>query len=132
MATTKQQFAQDTIQAEEPEGGLGGGRSNLGYIERRLKDKVFRNCPVFTDADEEFVEGIRLMLSQGTIAKKVAQTIKKEFERTMDSLEMLIILRKHIRIVDDYGRRKNTRTQARHEVILSGYLVGLENGNGTE
>jgi len=79
LAINKQRFEHDTIQAEEPAGGRGAGRSNLSYIEKRLKDKAFRNCPKFTDADEEFIEGVRRMLSQGTMAKKVAQTIPQKY-----------------------------------------------------
>jgi len=123
LAINKQRFEHDTIQAEEPAGGRGAGRSNLSYIEKRLKDKAFRNCPKFTDADEEFIEGVRRMLSQGTMAKKVAQTIKKEFEKTLDPLEMLTILRKNIRLLDDSGARQDNRVQAQREVILSGYLI---------
>ena len=80
LETNKQRFEQDTIQAEEPVGARSGGRSNLSYIDKRLKDKAFRNYPKFTDADEELIEGSRRMVDQGTMAKKVAQTIKKQFQ----------------------------------------------------
>jgi hypothetical protein len=123
LAINKQCFEHDTIQAEEPGTGRGGGRSNLSYIEKRLKDKTFRSCPKFTDSDEEFIDGVRRMLANGTMAKKIAQRIKKEFEKTLDPLEMLSILRKHVRLVDDFQEQKNNRSQARREVILSGYLI---------
>lgn len=123
LTHNKQQFEQDTMQAEEPAGGRASGRSNLNYIEKRLKDKVLRNCPVFTDTDEEFIDGVRRMINQGTIAKKIAQTIKKEIEKTLDPLEILAILRKHIRLIDDTEGRKNDSTQTQREVILSGYLI---------
>jgi len=63
------------------------------------------------------------MIAQGTMAKKVAQTIKKEFEKTLDPLEMLAILRRHVRVVDDAVDRKSREKQARREVILSGYKI---------
>ena len=122
LETNKQRYAQDTLQAEEP-AGSGGGRSNVGYIEKRLKDKAFRACPKFTDSDEEFLDGVRRMISQGLMAKKTAQVLKKEFEKTLDPLKMLAILHKHIRTVDDGGNRTSGRSQNRREIILSGYQV---------
>lgn len=123
LAINKQRFEQDSIQAEDPAAKRMGGRSNLSYIEKRLKDKTFRSCPKFTDTDEEFIDGVRRMIAQGTVAKKVAQTIKKEFEKTLDPLEMLAILRKNIRLPVDPGTPQDNRAQARREVILSGYLI---------
>jgi hypothetical protein len=94
----------------------------LNYIERRLKDKYFKNCRKFTDIDEEYIDNIRKMIAQGTIAKKVAQKIKKELENTLDPLEMLHVLRKHIRSVA-LKETQRIRTGQKREVILSGYLL---------
>ena len=63
------------------------------------------------------------MIAQGTMAKKIAQTIKKELERTLDPLEMIIILRKHIRVVDGPERINRKTTTTKKEVILSGYQI---------
>ncbi|MBC2744855.1 MAG: DEAD/DEAH box helicase family protein [Desulfosarcina sp.] len=122
LETNKQRFDQDTMQSKEPAGSRGG-RSNLSYIDKRLKDKAFRNCPRFTDADEDLIEGIRRMIAHGTMAKKVAQTIKREFEKALDPLEMLAILRMHVRVVDDAADRKNRKERVWREVILSGYQI---------
>ena len=122
LETNKQRFAQDTLQDEEP-AGSSGGRSNASYIEKRLKDKVFRNCQKFTDADEDFLDGVRKLIAQGLMAKKTAQTIKKAFEKTLDPLELLAILRKHIRSVDEGNNQPSRSTGARREIILSGYQV---------
>ena len=62
------------------------------------------------------------MLRQGTLAKKTTQLIKNDFEKTIDPLEMLNILRKHVRTIaidDD----KNAKKFQKREVILSGYLI---------
>lgn len=123
LETNRQRFQQDTIQAAEPEGKRGGGRSNLGYIEKRMKDKVFKNCPKFTDSDEEFIVGVQQMITRGTMAKKVAQTIKKELERILDPLEALAVLRRHIRVVDSRGQSGQKTVPAKREVILSGYQI---------
>lgn len=122
LETNKQRFAQDTLQDEEP-ATSGGGRSNTAYIERRLKDKVFRHCEKFTDSDEEFIDGVRRMIAQGLLAKKTAQTIKNEFEKTLNPLEMVTILRKHIRKVDEGSQPSTNPSGTRREIILSGYQV---------
>ncbi|MCX6580802.1 MAG: SNF2-related protein [Candidatus Aminicenantes bacterium] len=121
LEDNKEAFRRDTSQDIEIDRG-SGGRSNLDYIERRLKDKYFKNCRKFTDSDEEFLENLRKMMAQGTIAKKVAREIKKELENTLDPLEILNILRKHIRgaVVSD---NQPARTNLKREVILSGYLL---------
>ena len=123
LETNKQRFEQDSMQTEAPAQKSRGGRSNIKYVENRLKDPVFKRCKKFTDLDEEFLVGVRNMIKQGTIAKKIAQ-ILKEFEKTVDPLEMLTILRKHIRVVEDQDAAKNKRINKR-EIILSIYQQGM-------
>jgi superfamily II DNA or RNA helicase/HKD family nuclease len=123
LETNRQRFAQDTLQDNEPVGIGGGGRSNVGYIEKRLKDKVFRNCQKFTDTDEEFIEGVRRMIAQGLLAKKTAQTVKTAIEKTLDPLEMVAILRKHIRSLEATDHQTAKQPGAGREIILSGYMV---------
>jgi len=122
LEMNKQRFALDSVQEEEP-AGPGGGRSNTSYIERRLKDKTFRSCKKFTDADEDFLEGVRRMIAQGLMAKKTAQTVKNAFEKTLDPMELLAILRKHIRAVDEGNTRTQRTGGTRREIILSGYQI---------
>jgi hypothetical protein len=122
LEINKQRFAQDIMQSDEP-AVRGGGQSNVGYVEKRLKDKVFRNCQKFTDADEEFIEGVKRQISQGLVAKKTAQTIKKAFEKILDPLEMITILRKHIRIHESSAPQTWKQPGARREIILSGYQI---------
>lgn len=122
LEINKQRFSQDTLQ-EEASAVMSGGRSNISYIERRLKDKVFRNCKKFTDADEEFLDGVRRMIAQGLVAKKTSQTLKKAIEKTDNPLEVLAILRKHIRNENDSVNHTSKPVGARREIILSGYLV---------
>lgn len=123
LETNKQRFAQDTLQDEQPAGGGSRGRSNVGYIEKRLKDKAFRNCQKFTDDDDTFIEGVKRMIAQGLMAKKTAQTIKKAFEKTLDPLEMVGILRKHIRTLAITERPSSQQLGMRREIILSAYQI---------
>ncbi|MCO5936889.1 SNF2-related protein [Mucilaginibacter sp. RB4R14] len=121
LQTNKTRFELDTNVSDEEQKG-SGGRSNAKYIETRLKDKSFRNFKGFTDYDDEFITGVREMLTQGTIAKKTTQFIKNDLEKTLDPLETLNILRKHIRLIAIEGTKEIKKFQKR-EVILSGYLI---------
>ncbi len=121
LQTNKTRFELDTTVGDEPTKG-SGGRSNAKYIETRLKDKTFKNFRGFTDFNDEFLNGVREMLTQGTIAKKTAQLIKNELEKTTDPLQILHILEKHIRYVAIEGTQNAKKFQKR-EVILSGYLI---------
>lgn len=121
MQTNKTRFELDTtVGDEEPKGS--GGRSNSKYIETRLKDKSFKNFKGFTDYNDEFIYGVKEMLLQGTIAKKTAQLIKNELEKTTDPLQVLHILEKNIRFVAIEGA-KNAKKFQKREVILSGYIT---------
>ncbi len=121
LHTNKSRFELDSTVGDEPADSTGG-RSNAKYIENRLKDKSFRNFKTFTDSDEEFIEGVKNMLANGTIAKRTAQDIKKELEKTIDPIEVLHVLRKHIRSIAIENNGSNKSLQ-RREVILSGYLI---------
>ncbi|MBT1705872.1 SNF2-related protein [Chryseosolibacter indicus] len=101
---------------------LTRGRSNAKYIEDRLKDKNFKSYKGFTDDDDEFIRGVRQMISLGTIAKKTSQQIKKELEFETNPLHVIGILRKYIRTiaVEDHAHGKQS---VKREVILSGYLA---------
>lgn len=121
LQTNKSRFELDTTIGDEETKG-SGGRSNAKYVESRLKDKSFKNYKGFTESDEEFINGVRDMLNQGTMAKKTAQLIKKELEKTLDPLAILNILRKQIRTIAIEGNNNSKKFQKR-EVILSGYLI---------
>ncbi len=121
LETNKKRFELDTTTGDEPSQG-SGGRSNAKYIETRLKDKSFKNFKGFTDSNDEFLNGVKDMLAQGTMAKKTAQLIKAELEKTADPLQMLHILEKHVRFVAIEGAQ-NTKKFQKREVILSGYLI---------
>ncbi len=121
LQTNKTRFELDSTIGDELTNG-GGGRSNAKYIENRLKDKSFRYFKGFTDSNDEFLNGVREMLAQGTIAKKTAQLIKVDLEKTADPLQILYILEKHIRYVAIEGTQNEKKFQKR-EVILSGYLI---------
>lgn len=121
LQMNKIRFELDSTVGDEEQKSVGG-RSNAKYIETRLKDKSFKSFKGFTDYDDEFVNGVRDMLTQGTLAKKTTQSIKNDLEKTLDPLETLNILRKYIRLISIEGNNEAKKFQKR-EVILSGYLV---------
>jgi superfamily II DNA/RNA helicase/HKD family nuclease len=120
LDTNKAKFQLDTVVGEEYDSK--GGRSNLHYIETRLKEKSFKGCKQFTDSDEDFISGVRSMLDEGRIAKKTAQLIKKELEKTLEPLQMLGILHKYIRSIA-VDESRNGKNNIKREVILSAYLT---------
>jgi len=95
LQTNRARFELDTTIGDEPQ-KTPGGRSNVKYIENRLKSKAFKNCKTFTDSDDEFISSVKNILAMGTMAKRTARDIKNELEKTLDPLETLSILRKHI------------------------------------
>jgi len=121
LQTNRARFELDTTIGDEPQ-KTPGGRSNVKYIEQRLKDKSFKNFKGFTDSDDEFLESVKNILLLGTMAKRTARDIKKELERTIDPLETINILRKHIRATAIENSTAKKAFQKR-EVILSGYLI---------
>jgi superfamily II DNA/RNA helicase/HKD family nuclease len=121
LEINKKRFELDTTIGDEESKGIGG-RSNAKYIETRLKDKSFKNFKGFTETNEAFLSGVKEILAQGTIAKKTAQLIKLELDKTTNPLQMLHILEKHFRFVLIEGSQNAKKFQKR-EVILSGYLT---------
>lgn len=121
LQTNKAKFELDTTIGDEPKKS-SGGRSNVKYIEDRLKDNSFKNFKGFTDSDDEFIQSVKNILQLGTMAKRTARDIKKELEKTLEPLEVLNILRKHIRTTAIENSNTKKALQKR-EVILSGYLI---------
>jgi len=123
----KARFELDTTQGQEPTKS-SGGRSNVAFIERILKDKTFRSFKKFTDSDEAFLDEVRQQLAEGLIAKKTSQIVKKEIEEAVaiqgmiDPMKVLFTLLKHIKITSAPTSDNHSGYQKR-EVILSGYLI---------
>ncbi len=121
LEVNKARFDLDTTMQEEEQ--TPKGRSNVKYIERRLKEPSFRRYKGFTDADEEFIAGVKELIRQGLLAKKTAQKIKKELEKETDPLQVLHILRRHIQRVEVVRETQKNQSPIAKEVILSGYLT---------
>lgn len=127
LQVNKTKFKQDTLESEESP-AASGGRSNATFIERILKDRSFKNFKKFTEADEEFINTVRMMLASGSIAKKTTQTVKKEIEKiaaeenAIDPMKVLYVLRKYIKVID-LETSDASGSYLKREVILSEYLL---------
>jgi len=128
LEANKLSFEQDTLQQSDPDLQKTGGRSNIDYIETRLKERNFKQCKKFTDTDEDFIDGVKKMIRQGTLAKKTAVNIKRALEKTLDPLIMLKILRNHIRFVDGSESVSLQPHQHKKEIILSAYQIKADVG----
>ena len=127
LNTNKAKFQIDTTQGQESTKPVGG-TSNAAFIERVLKDKQFKNFKKFTDSDEDFLNKVKQLLQDGAIAKKTAQVIKKEIEKTaidqglVDPMKVLHILQNNIRSTV-FENHQSSFSYLKREVILSGYLI---------
>lgn len=127
LNTNRAKFQLDTTDGQEPDKKTGG-KSNTSFIDRILKDKLFKNFKKFTDSDEEFISDVKQLIADGAIAKKTAQIIKKAIEKSMldqgalDPMKVLHILQNNIRSTAIENQQNGSGYQKR-EVILSGYLI---------
>lgn len=123
LDTNKARFGLDLEQKEVDAGRVKSGGSNLSYILTRLKSKAFKHEKRFTEADEAYLANIRRMIELGMVAKKTAQVIKKEIEEELNPLNVLKILRKHIREVSVKEEKEPQMPfNSKKEIILSAYL----------
>lgn len=127
LNTNKAKFQLDTTDGQEPD-KKSGGKSNTSFIDRILKDKLFKNFKKFTDSDEEFINDVKQLIADGALAKKTAQIIKKAIEKSvadqglLDPMKVLHILQNNIRSTTIENQQSGNGYQKR-EVILSGYLI---------
>jgi superfamily II DNA/RNA helicase len=128
LNVNKSKFRQDTTENSEMP-VKKGGKSNADFIEKLLKDPVFKNYKKFTESDEEFIANIRMMLISGVIAKKTTQFIKKELEKIalvenrLDPMKILYILRTYIKPVNMEQTTGRAASYLKREVILSEYFL---------
>lgn len=125
LEKSKEAFATATSpQAQDEEVRKSGG-ANDAYIMKRLKAKEIRRYQGFTDEDEEFIQDVLQLLSDGALprptTKKVAESLRKEAE----PLKVLGILRRDIPIqfLQPTRAQQTFRGLTPREVILSSWLL---------
>jgi len=101
------------------------GGANDTYILKRLKAKEIRRYQGFTEDDEQFIQQVIQLLTDGALprptTKKVAEALKTEIE----PLKVLGILRRDISTLFLQATRAQLthNTLSPREVILSSYLL---------
>jgi superfamily II DNA/RNA helicase len=109
--------------AEEVTRQAGG--ANDAYIMKRLKVKEIRRYQGFTDTDEQYIQDVLQLLSDGALprptTKKVAAGLRKEAE----PLKVLGILRRDIpaQFLQPTRAQQTFRGLTPREVILSSWLL---------
>ena len=101
-----------------------GGSANDAYILKRLKAKEIRRYQGYTEDDEEYIQQVLRLLTDGALpkptTKKVAEALKKE----IDPLKVLGILRRDIpsQFFQPTRAQQTSHGLSPREVILSSYL----------
>lgn len=99
-----------------------GGSSNEGFIIKTLKASA--KFQGFTDDDEEYLKLVRAALESGSIPKNTSKRIKQAIQKNLQPLNVLRVLKDHIKYDDLYMDSQKPREIAVREVILSEYLAG--------
>lgn len=103
--------------------------SNSDKLIKILASSGIRNCPAYTEDDEEYVELVIRELDRGGIPRntvsKVKQSIQETPEIILNPLKLLSLLKMNIssRFLLDHNESVNTPWSGPKEVILSLYLL---------
>jgi len=121
----KEAFAAATSPEKADEATPQAGGANDAYIMKRLKAKEIRLYQGFTDDDEQYIQNVLQLLSDGALprptTKKVAAALKKEAQ----PLRVLGILRRDIpaQFLQPTRAQQTFRGLTPREVILSSWLL---------
>ena len=98
-----------------------GGSSNESFIIKTLK--AHAKFQGFTDDDEEYLKLVRVALESGLVPKNTSKRIKQALKKNLQPLNLLHVLKDHIKYDDLYMDSKKPGEMAMREVILSEYLA---------
>ena len=125
LAKNKAAFTEATSEDLDEAIAKHKGGANDAYILKRLKAKEIRRYQGFTEDDEQFIQQVIQLLTDGALprptTKKVAEALKTEIE----PLKVLGILRRDISTLFLQATRAQLthNTLSPREVILSSYLL---------
>lgn len=115
-----------TADAEQAEATHRGSPSDA-FILKRIKDRTVRQCPQFTEDDEEFVGKVIRLIEDGLLpkptSKKVAASLK--LAENLHPLKVLAVLRHTIKreFFQASPAAHASQALAPREVILSSFLI---------
>jgi hypothetical protein len=125
LAKNKAAFTEATSEDLDEAIAKHKGGANDAYILKRLKAKEIRRYQGFTEDDEQFIQQVIQLLTDGALprptTKKVAEALKTEIE----PLKVLGVLRRDISTLFLQATRAQLthNTLSPREVILSSYLL---------
>ena len=125
LAKNKAAFTEATSEDLDEAIAKHKGGANDAYILKRLKAKEIRRYQGFTEDDEQFIQQVIQLLTDGALprptTKKVAEALKTEIE----PLKVLGIFRRDISTLFLQATRAQLthNTLSPREVILSSYLL---------
>lgn len=99
-----------------------GGSSNEAFIVKTLKASA--KFQGYTDDDEDYLKLVRAAFESGSVPKNTSKRIKQAIQKNLQPLNVLRVLKDHIKYDDLYIDSQRPKEIAVREVILSEYLAG--------
>jgi superfamily II DNA or RNA helicase len=125
----KQKFKSITTEKVSDESILKGGRDKTTMLLRMLNSQEIKNFKGFTEYDEEYLEKVKKVLSEG-INEQTLKTLVKALAKEDSPLKILAKVR--INLPEEFFNasavQSAAKTSGSREVILSVYLSGDNNG----
>ena len=129
LDSNKQQFKLITSEKISDDAILKGGRDKTTKLLRILNSKEIKNFKGFTEYDEEYLERVRKILSEG-INEQTLKTLVKALSTENNPLKILALIRANLpdEFFNEPVIQGAAKTSDPSEVILSVYLSGDNDG----
>lgn len=125
LERNKDAFARDTSAQDEDLTARRAGGAHERSVLARLRTREIRRYQGFTDEDEQYIQSVRDLLTDGVLPKAITKQLDDALKTEAEPLKVLAILRRII--PQDFFRPAVAgsvqRQQGPKEVILSSYIV---------
>ena len=101
------------------------GSANDAYILKRLKGKEIRRYHGFTEDDEDYIQRVLQLLTDGALPRPTTKKVAEALKREIEPLKVLGILRRDIptQFFQPTRAQQSSQMLRPREVILSSYLL---------
>ena len=125
----KQQFKSITTEKVSDESILKGGRDKTTKLLRILNSQEIKNFKGFTEDDDEYLERVRKVLTEG-VNEQTLKKLVKVLAKEDNPLKILAKVRANLpeEFFSESAAQSAAKTSGPREVILSVYLSGNNNG----
>ncbi len=125
LNSNKQQFKSITAEKISDDSILKGGRDKTTKLLRILNSQEIKAFKGFTEDDEEYLERVRKILSEG-INEQTLKTLVKALSTENNPLKILALIRANLpeEFFNEPAVQSAAKTAGPREVILSVYLSG--------